>query len=269
VFWDKDDKKSKSIYEYYQNKKLARDYDWKEFYKPEKKKSGFNWGGQQDHSIPGRRTFYRIVAVLSILVVLYGIKQMNNPAGEDIRQGLRYVLTTDWDVRPVIEKAVNFGLQMAGMDNQLNSGSTPDGILQEASAKPVIATGMLIPVSGKVICQYGWGKDPLDDMDRFHHGIDIAASPGTPVKATLSGKVIKIGSSRQYGRYVLVDHNDGLFTLYAGMGNLKISEGQAVKAGDTIGDIAKNSDTEDGVLHFELREGANLVDPLLRLDLPK
>ncbi len=44
MFWDKDDKKSKSVYDYYQNKKTGRDYDWKEFYKPEKKSRALTGG---------------------------------------------------------------------------------------------------------------------------------------------------------------------------------------------------------------------------------
>lgn len=268
MFWSKKEKKSQPLHEFYQNKKYEQDYSWIDYYRPNRRKGGYGWGENQGRGGAGRRTFYRVVAVLSILAVLLAVRELNYPFGEDIRLGLRYVLTTDWNVRPAMEKAVKYGLQIAGVDSQLDSGMPQDGMMKEAMGKSAVARGMLIPVSGKVVRMYGWNKDSLDDMDRFHPGIDIAVSPGTPVKAVLPGKVKKVGLHVQYGRYVLIDHDEGVYSLYAGFGSVKVSEGQAVKAGDVVGDVAKSGDVKDGGLHFELRENGSLVDPLTRLELP-
>jgi septal ring factor EnvC (AmiA/AmiB activator) len=80
--------------------------------------------------------------------------------------------------------------------------------------------------------------------------------------------VIKAGNSGQYGRYVLIDHNDGLYTLYAGIGDLKINEGQTVEAGDIIGDIAKNSDIKDGGCTLSCAR-AQVGRPSIKLVSPK
>jgi murein DD-endopeptidase MepM/ murein hydrolase activator NlpD len=268
MFWDKRGKKSQPLHEYYQNKKYAEDYDWIDYYRPRRKKATYGWGEAPGANDSERRGFYRIVAVLVVLALLFTVKQLNHPVGEDIRLGLRYILTTDWDIRPAMEKAVSFGLQMAGVENHLESGAAQEGMLKETVSNPGIAENMLIPVSGKVVREYGWNKDPLDDMDRFHHGIDIAVNPGTPVKAALRGKVIKSGSSAQYGKYVLIDHGDGVFTLYAGIANIKVSEGQEVEAGQTLGEVAQTGDIKGGGLHFELRENGSLVDPMNKLEIP-
>ncbi|MCL6478517.1 MAG: M23 family metallopeptidase [Peptococcaceae bacterium] len=268
MFWDKKDKKPQTLHEFYQDKKYTQDYNWIDYYRPNRKRAAYGWGTPPRRQGPVKRAFYRVAVVLSILGLLFYFNQLSSPISEDIRAGLRYVLTTDWDLRPAMEKAVKFGLQAAGVDSQLDSGLPQEGMLRETTAPASVFKGMALPVSGKVVREYGWNKDPLDGMDRFHPGIDIAAAQGTPVKAVLPGKVIKVGSSPQYGRYVLIDHNDGAFTLYAGLGNIKVSEGRAVKTGEVVGDIAKTGDVEGGGLHFEMREKGSFVDPLTRLEFP-
>jgi murein DD-endopeptidase MepM/ murein hydrolase activator NlpD len=208
-----------------------------------------------------------VAAVLSILALLFMVRQMDNPVGENMRSGLRYVLTTDWDVRPAMEKAVKFGLQMAGVDSNLDSGMPQDGTMKAMSPKGEVGP-LAIPVSGRVVREYGWNKDSLDDMERFHPGIDIAAKAGAPVKAALAGKVKKVGADKQLGSYVVLDHGEGVYTLYAGIENIKVAEGQEVQAGQTIADVAKAGDVSGGGLHFELREGGVLTNPLDKIDFP-
>jgi len=269
LFWDKKDKKSQSLHQFYQKSNYDQDYNWIDYYRPNRKKGSYGWGDHPGRERGGgRRTAYRVVAVLSILALLLMVREFNHPVGEDLRQGLRYVLTTDWNVRPALEKAVKFGLQVAGVDSQLDSGMPQEGMIKEAMGKPAFAGEILIPVSGRVVRHYGWNRDPMDNLDRFHHGIDIAAAPGSPVKAALSGKVAKIASSPQYGQYVQVDHGEGVLTLYAGVANLKVKEGQQVKAGEVIAEVARSGDVKEGGLHFELRENSSLVDPLTRLEFP-
>jgi len=268
LFWNRKDKNSQSLQDFYQDKKYSQDYDWIDYYRPKRKKASFGWGQPPERSSSGRRNLFRVAAVLSILALLFLVRQTDHPAGENMRSGLRYVLTTDWDVRPAMEKAVKFGLQMAGVDSQLDSGMPQDGTMKEAASAAGSPGPMTIPVSGRVVREYGWNKDSLDDMERFHPGIDIAVKAGEPVKAALTGKVKKVGSDQKYGRYVVLDHGEGVYTLYAGMENVKVAEGQTVRAGETVGDTARAGDVSGGGLHFELREKGVLTDPLDRIDFP-
>lgn len=268
MFWDKKRKHSQTLQEFYQDKKYAQDYNWIDYYRPNRKKGSYGWGTPPHRPETGRRSFFRVAAVLSILGLLLFLNQSSYVIGENIRTGLRYILTTDWDVRPAMEKAVKFGLQVAGVDNHLDSGIPQAGMTEEVTAPVAAIKGAVIPVSGKIVREHGWNKDSFDDMDRFHPGIDIEAAPGTPVKAALPGKVIKIGTDPRYGKYLLIDHGDGAFTLYAGLGNVKVTTGRQVNAGEVIGDLAATGEVKGGGLHFEMREKGSLVDPLLRLEFP-
>lgn len=104
-----------------------------------------------------------------------------------------------------------------------------------------------MPVSGAIIRVYEKGKND---------GIDIAAPSGTQVKAGGSGTVAAITRDTNGVPIVVVRHSGDLMTVYTGLGNLNVSKGEAVKAGQTIG-TAGNS----GFIHFEVRRGFDSVDP--------
>jgi len=72
-----------------------------------------------------------------------------------------------------------------------------------------------VPVSGKVVKGFGMIIDPLDNMERFHCGIDIAASVGAAVKAVQDGKVKQLGNDPVLGRFILPEHIPGDFSFMA------------------------------------------------------
>lgn len=215
----------------------------------------------------GRSGLFRITAVLVILAVLVVARQFSHPAGEQVRENLRYLLTAEWNFRPVLDKSLQLAAQLVNWDNP---------VVQEApgkidAAKPVAGSGLeqeqlVIPVSGKVINEFGWTRSAIDDMERFHPGIDINAPEGTSVVAALGGRVTRIDSDRTMGRYILIDHGGGTYTLYGGVSGITVVEGQDVKAGQEIATVGEG-EVSGGGLHFELRENGKLVDPLVRLRL--
>jgi len=206
----------------------------------------------------------RIISAAIILIIFLTLNQTSHPWGVSARETLREVLTTEWDYQAAFGKAINFVLAVA--NNDWRAG---------ISSQPVISTGGLnlaaetlqLPVSGKVVRAYGMVKDPIDNMERFHSGIDIAAPVGTPVCAVLNGVVEKLGESSELGKYVLIKHSEGSFSLYGELARITVEEGQVVQAGQIIGEVGNTGDIPGGGLHFELRENYKLVDPLTRLQL--
>ncbi len=96
----------------------------------------------------------------------------------------------------------------------------------------------------------------------FHHGwraIDIGAPIGTPIYASRSGTVAianKSGWGGGYGKYVLIKHNNGSITMYAHMDTVKVSVGQSVDQGDSIGKVGNTGSSTGPHLHFEIRPPA-------------
>ena len=104
-----------------------------------------------------------------------------------------------------------------------------------------------MPASGSIVRAYKKGTN---------EGIDISAAPGAPIKAAGAGTVAAVTRDTDGVPIVVVRHDGGLMTVYAGIDKLSVGKGDSVKAGQSIG-AARNS----GVVHFEVRKGFDSVDP--------
>lgn len=122
------------------------------------------------------------------------------------------------------------------------------------------------PVSGRLSSPYGYRIHPIYGTKRLHTGIDIAASNGTPIAASGSGKVILAKVFGGYGNAVVIDHGGGLTTLYAHQSRIAVSVGQAVGRGETIGYVGSTGNSTGPHLHFETAEFGNRVDPMKYLN---
>lgn len=123
-------------------------------------------------------------------------------------------------------------------------------------ATALFAEGFLWPARGAVTSLFGWRHS------RQHNGIDIAASYGTPIHAAQAGRVSYVGWHGGYGRTVILDHGDGLTTLYGHASRLLVSAGQTVVAGQEIARVGSSGFSQGPHLHFEIRLGGRPVDPL-------
>ena len=96
----------------------------------------------------------------------------------------------------------------------------------------------------------------------FHAGVDIAAPPGTPIRATQDGTVSRSGWLGSYGYVVYVDHPSGAQSRYAHMRRVDVYAGQRVQQGDVLGEVGSTGASTGPHLHFELRFNGYAADPL-------
>ncbi len=97
---------------------------------------------------------------------------------------------------------------------------------------------------------------------KFHQGVDLRAHVGTPVLASADGEVVYVGSKiRGYGRMVVLKHADGFYTVYAHHSKNLVKIGKKVEAGEKIALSGKSGRASGAHLHFELRRGAQSIDP--------
>jgi len=126
---------------------------------------------------------------------------------------------------------------------------TPPPTLAEERTS-VSASRLSLPVQGAIIRDYEKGKND---------GIDIAASPGTAVKAAGDGTVAAITRDVDGIPILVLRHSGNLLTVYANIDDVAFSKDQKVSKGQTI---AKVRGTAPSFLHFEVREGFESVDPI-------
>jgi murein DD-endopeptidase MepM/ murein hydrolase activator NlpD len=99
----------------------------------------------------------------------------------------------------------------------------------------------------------------------FHRGVDIRAPAGTPVLATAPGTVVVAEDGSGYGRYVVIDHQNGLRTLYAHLQDFGVRPGDRVARGEQIGRVGKSGNATGYHLHYEVHRGNQTVDPIAYL----
>ncbi len=96
-----------------------------------------------------------------------------------------------------------------------------------------------------------------------HHAVDIANSEGTPIYAADSGYVVAAGWKQGgYGKVVIVNHGNGFQTLYAHLSVISVSVGESVTRGQQVGRMGNTGHSTGSHLHFEIRKGSQLSDPL-------
>ncbi|MDQ1489772.1 MAG: hypothetical protein QOJ23_2286 [Actinomycetota bacterium] len=119
----------------------------------------------------------------------------------------------------------------------------------------VSPTGFIWPVQGVLTSGFGprWG--------RMHTGIDIAAPAGTPIHVAKAGEVIYAGWLNGYGNTVVVDHGDGVATLYGHQSRIGSTEGQTLNQGDVLGFVGSTGHSTGNHLHFEVRLDTKPVNP--------
>ena len=154
-----------------------------------------------------------------------------------------------WDEN-VIEKTV-----------QAPAPSRPRGIVP---ANPAFAGTLLWPISGLGRISSGFG--PRFDRElnhmRMHEGIDIPAPRGTPIRAAAAGVVLEARSFRGYGRTVIIDHGNGLRTLYAHCSRLSVRRGDLVESGQTIAYVGSTGRSNAPHLHFAVMHRGAYRNPM-------
>jgi murein DD-endopeptidase MepM/ murein hydrolase activator NlpD len=113
------------------------------------------------------------------------------------------------------------------------------------------------PLTGTISSSFGSRGSGM------HEGVDILAPKGADVRAAAQGIVLHAGGGmRGYGKAVVLDHGDGVTTLYGHLGTIRVKSAEVVPAGAVIGTVGRTGNATAYHLHFELRVDGEAVDPM-------
>lgn len=124
------------------------------------------------------------------------------------------------------------------------------------------STTFIMPTRGRITSPFGYRIHPTLRVSRLHTGVDIANSTGTKIKASRNGKVIFTGRKGSYGNTIIIDHGNGVKTLYAHLSSIKVSNGSYVTQGNVIGGMGNTGRSTGSHLHFEIQKNGTPVNPL-------
>ena len=125
----------------------------------------------------------------------------------------------------------------------------------------ISSTPAISPVKGIFTSGFGFRSDPLTHGRGVHQGVDIAAAPGQPVRASADGVVVRAGEIGGLGQAVFVAHGFGVTTRYGHMSRIDVRPGQRVKRGDVVGRVGNTGRSTGYHLHYEVRVDGDPVNP--------
>jgi murein DD-endopeptidase MepM/ murein hydrolase activator NlpD len=124
-----------------------------------------------------------------------------------------------------------------------------------------------LPVHGRLTSGFGNRFHPILGYVRFHDGVDLAASAGTPIVAAADGRVVGAGWRGGYGQQVQIAHTGGVNTLYGHMSRIAAYAGENVRKGQVIGYVGSTGLSTGPHLHFEVTRNGRPVNPMsVKLD---
>ena len=133
--------------------------------------------------------------------------------------------------------------------------------LSSPSARGVRGT-LPWPADGKVVSFFGRQKHPTFNTYVQRKGIEIRTTEGSLIHAVMTGNVVYADWLKGYGLVIILDHANGFFSLYAHASKILAKAGEQVAEGQPIGETGDTGMIGENTLYFELREGAEPVDPL-------
>ena len=156
-----------------------------------------------------------------------------------------------------------------GADISLEGGNgTHDLIAEMTQGSDVTpsAGGFVSPLSGgwqdKVTSEFGYRQNPTGAGTEGHTGLDMGVPVGTAVRAVKDGRVLFVRYKQTgYGYHVAIDHGGGLVTMYAHCSEILVTEGQEVKAGDTIAKSGNTGRSTGPHLHLEVIQDGTPQNP--------
>ena len=118
------------------------------------------------------------------------------------------------------------------------------------------------PADGSIVSHFGRQKHPTFNTYVQRRGIEIKTVEGSAIHAVMPGSVVYADWLKGYGLVIILDHANGFFSLYAHASKILASVGSQVGAGQAIGETGDTGMTGENTLYFELRQGAEPLDPL-------
>lgn len=142
-------------------------------------------------------------------------------------------------------------------------------IYSQSSPADPFAGQWVAPSTGPISSLFGLKRVYNNKPRAPHSGLDVAAPAGSPVKAAAAGQVVEAGDYFYTGNTVIVDHGQGVFSLYGHLDKMLVKPGQPVKAGETVGTIGMTGRVTGPHLHWTMIVNQTLVDPLLFVPVRK
>ncbi len=165
-------------------------------------------------------------------------------------------------VEQQISEVVNDKSAVLDETVQLGAETLPEEEPEQTNQPITSGFAWPVPTSGYITDYFEVRVHPIRGTMEQHWGLDIGAGTGEAIVATESGTIVLAGENGGYGECIIIDHGNGITSLYAHMSEYAAWEGQYVEKGQVIGYVGSTGLSTGPHLHFEIRVDGVHQDPL-------
>lgn len=215
------------------------------------------------------KTARNFQAVLASTFSSLGLKTAA-PAGQAANGDLSYL----FNMHEVVEGSLKESSELQQLTSYLNDAVLP---VQEMGKLLNVQTTLfsdipsLWPIKGgigHISMAFGQNRHPFTGQWYIHKGIDLSTyRSGDPIVATADGQVVTVEFDPGWGNYIIIKHKHGFYTRYAHLQSYRVTRGEYVQQGQTIGYIGTSGVSTGPHLHYEVHIGSDVVDPIKYLNI--
>ncbi len=199
----------------------------------------------------------------------YNVELEQRNLEELIDQKSRDIISYETDINNKANAIKEYEAEIKAQDAEI---AAFEAAIAEEKKKILASSGTVLTYDGgvfkfplatytRISDQYGMRIHPTLGVEQFHNGVDFAAPKGTAIYAAYDGAVAAAAYSGTMGNYVMIDHGDGLYTIYMHASELYVEKGDIVVRGETIAAVGSTGRSTGNHLHFSVRLNGAYTSP--------
>lgn len=193
------------------------------------------------------------------------VQTKQNELNAKIQEKQSYIQSLEKDINKYDSLIKEKTAQEESLKKQIAAQSSKSSTSSSSSGSRIVYSGGVFcwpaPSYSYISSEFGYRVHPVYGTKKYHSGLDMAAPGGSPILAAANGTVKFAGWNGGYGNCVIIDHGNGIQTLYGHSSRLLVSAGQSVTRGQKIALVGTTGTSTGNHLHFEVLNNGKATNP--------